>query len=133
MNSHRRSAYVLMGLATALYLPSCAIYSGPVGEISNIVVGETGGGSNEENCRDFRISVAEVKSFFRRAVLITPRQEHDFYMSGACNVRGTFSTRYGAWQWQMHSLGTARLTSVGSDETFLLADPQQESSLADEQ
>ena len=132
MNQHPRKPYALIALVVATCLSSCATYPGPIGAMSNIVVRETGGDSKTESCSGFGVSASDVKSFFRRAVLITPREEHDFYLHGPCYVRGTLITKYETWHWEIRNLGTARLTSDAGDDTFLLADPQQESSLADE-
>ena len=132
MTQHWRRSFVLIALVSSGCLPSCATYSGPVGAISNIVVGEAGSDSRNESCNGFSVSAADAKQFFRRAVLITPRQEHDFYLHGPCYVRGTLSTKYETWHWEIRNLGTARLTSEAGDDTFLLADPRHESSLADE-
>ena len=69
-----------------------------------------------------------VADFLRHAILITHRQEHDWYLHGSCQAHGTLSTRYGKWQWQLLNLGTARITAVTGD-TFVLGDPREESAL----
>jgi hypothetical protein len=50
-------------------------------------------------------------------------------MHGPCYVQGTLSTKYGEWLWEIRNFGTARLTSASGDESLLLADPKEESSL----
>lgn len=129
---YHHSLRALLMLSTAMSLQACMPYSGPVGPVSDVVVKEYGSSSSTEDCSDFRVSPAEVKDFFQRAVLITQPQMHDFYMYGPCYARGTLSSRYGVWQWEIRMFGTATLASVGGDETYLLGDPRQESSLAEE-
>lgn len=77
------------------------------------------------------ISPTQVKAFFARAVLISSRQQHDFFLYGPCTARGTLQSRYGQWQWVIRNLGTATLTASNGD-TFLLGDPDQESDLSGE-
>jgi hypothetical protein len=126
-----RTLKVVIALAALLALASCATRHGAVGAVSNIVVGGRGSDSADESCT-FTLSASEVRAFFRRAVLITPRQEHDFYLRGPCYLRGTLSTRYETWHWEIRNLGTATITSASGDDTFFLADPGQESSLAED-
>ncbi|CAM3984077.1 hypothetical protein [Ectopseudomonas alcaliphila] len=102
-----------------------------IGPVSHIVVIEDGLGPEQENCQNFKVSEAMVADFLRHAILITHRQEHDWYLYGPCQAHGTLSTRYGEWQWQLLNLGTARITAV-TGESFMLADPREESSLEDE-
>ncbi|MCW4454412.1 hypothetical protein OK348_06345 [Flavobacterium sp. MXW15] len=101
----------------------------PIGKVTDIVVTEDGQGPAADDCASFRVTPAQVASFLRRAIVITPRQEHDWFLYGPCYARGTLDTRYGPWQWEMRSLGTATLVSVTGD-AFVLGDPRQESSLA---
>jgi hypothetical protein len=72
-------------------------------------------------------SPAQVQAFFERAVLISARQQHDFFLS----ARGTLESRYDQWQWVIRNMGTATLTASNGD-TFLLGDPNQESDLSGE-
>ncbi len=123
--------FLIVASAAVLALSSCATHHGPVGAISAVVVGERGSDVPGESC-SFALSPSEVRAFFRRAVLITPRQEHDFYLHGPCYVRGTLSTKYETWHWEIRNLGTATITSASGDDIFFVADPGQESSLADD-
>lgn len=99
--------------------------------MSNIVVVATGNDSKVESCEGFAVTAPEVASFFRRAILITRRQAHDFFLHGPCYARGTLTTRYDHWRWELRNLGTGQLTSVSGDDSFLFADPRQESSLGE--
>ncbi|XLY90402.1 hypothetical protein ACK8QS_13500 [Ectopseudomonas mendocina] len=99
--------------------------------VSDIEVSEDGLGPARENCQSFKVSAAMVADFLRHAILITNRQEHDWYLHGPCQAHGTLSTRHGEWQWQLLNLGTARITAA-TGEQFTLADPREESSLAEQ-
>jgi len=99
-----------------------------IGPVSDIVVITDRVGPEQENCQSFKVNEAMVADLLRHAILITHRQEHDWYLYGSCQAHGTLSTRYGEWQWQLLNLGTARITAV-TGETFLLGDPREESSL----
>jgi hypothetical protein len=113
-----------------LLLP-LACSASPIGTITNIHVQEQGVGRQSEGCAKFVISPAQVQAFFERAVLISARQQHDFFLYGPCTARGTLESRYGQWQWVIRNLGTATLTASNGD-TFLLGDPDQESDLSGE-
>lgn len=102
-----------------------------IGPVSEITVAKNGLGPRKDRCEEYRVTPDEVADFLRHALLITSRQEHDWFLHGPCHANGTLSTRYGTWQWQLLNLGTARLTAP-TGETFVLADPRQESSLADD-
>src|SRR5690606_8161067 len=92
---------------------------------------EDGLGPRHEHCASFKVSPETVADFLRHAILITSRQEHDWYLHGPCQAHGTLSTRYGQWQWQMLNLGTARITAVTA-EHFILADPREYSALGEQ-
>ena len=117
-------------LVGALGCLSFATYYGPVGRISGIVVTAQGSDSPRDLCAGFSVSPAKVRTFFRTAILITRRQEHDNFLHGPCYVRGTFSTSYESWRWEIRNMGTATLTSASGDDTFVFADTAQESPLS---
>lgn len=129
----RLAGRCLLPLAILL-LGACATHPGPLGAVSDIVV--TGSGVDNAHdaplCQEFKPGPLQLRAFLRNAVLITPRQEHDFFLHGPCYARGTLSTRYDTWQWELRNGGTARLTSAAGDDSFLLADPREESSLGEE-
>lgn len=120
----------ILGLSLLLATATTSAGSIPslIGPISEIVVIEDGLGPAQENCQNFKVSEAVVADFLRHAILITHRQEHDWYLHGPCQAHGTLSTRYGEWQWQLLNLGTARIKAV-TGETFVLGDLREESSL----
>ena len=115
-------------LLPLMMLPSLALAS-PLGAISDIKI-KAPNGQVAAECASFKPSRAEVQAFFKRAVLITPRQEHDYFLHGPCTAEGTFKTRYGEWQWTLRNMGTAYVVDV-LDNAYIFADPKQESSLAD--
>ena len=114
-----------------LAIPNCLASDGKssavLGKITNIKVTENGRGPSNENCASFQVTPAKLSSFLRNAILIDGRQQHDWFLHGPCYARGTFKNRYGDWQWELRNLGTATITSI-TGETFILADPRQESS-----
>jgi hypothetical protein len=110
-------------------LASCATSQGPIGRISGINVGKSGSDSEGAGCEGFVVTPRYVRTFLRRAVVISQRDAHDYFMHGPCYVQGTLSTKYGEWLWEIRNFGTARLTSASGDESLLLADPKEESSL----
>lgn len=52
----------------------------------------------------------------------------DWFLYGPCYATGTLTNRYGQWRWLLRNMGTCRLTEF-TDETFVLGEPRQESSL----
>ncbi|PKM33572.1 MAG: hypothetical protein CVV08_06170 [Gammaproteobacteria bacterium HGW-Gammaproteobacteria-12] len=120
-----------LSLLLATTVASAEAIPSLIGPVSDIKVIEDGLGPLQENCADFRVSPEAVADFLHHAILITPRQEHDWYLYGPCQAHGTFNTRYGQWQWQMLNMGTARITAV-TGEHFMLADPREESSPEDQ-
>lgn len=118
------------GLLLATSIANAEAIPSAIGPVSDIEVIEDGLGPARENCQNFKVSAAMVADFLRHAILITHRQEHDWYLYGPCQASGTPSTRYGEWQWRLLNLGTARITAA-TGEQFTLADPRMESSLAD--
>lgn len=112
-----------------LLLPALSL-STPVGPITQIIVEENRIGPVSEGCGKFVITRAQARIFFSKAILISGRQQHDFFLYGPCAARGTFKTRYDTWQWEIRSLGTGSITATNGD-TFFLGDPDQESFLAD--
>ena len=118
-------------LLSSILLFPLACLASPIGAITNIHVQEQGVGRQSEGCAKFVISPAQVQAFFERAVLISARQQHDFFLYGPCTARGTLESRYDQWQWVIRNLGTATLTASNGD-TFLLGDPDQESDLSGE-
>jgi hypothetical protein len=125
----RRKCRVPIALLAIAGLSACATGPGPIGPMSDIVVTATGNDSQVESCEGFAVSAREVASFFRRAILITRPQAHDFFLRGPCYARGTLTTKYDHWRWELRNLGTGQLTSVSGDDSFLFADLRQESSL----
>jgi hypothetical protein len=130
MTKHSRGLVVLTSLALAL-CPPAACLSTPIGPITAIVVEHNGIGPEAEDCSAFSVRPDQVRSFFESAVLISGRQHHDFFLRGPCAARGTLESRYDKWQWEIRSMGTGTITATNGD-TFLLGDPRQESSLADD-
>lgn len=115
----------------ALALFSSPASSSPVGPITEMVVAQSGIGPQAENCSAFLVTPAEAQAFFDRAVVISSRQQHDYFLFGPCSASGTFKSRYDTWQWSIRNLGTGSITATNGD-TVLLGDPGQESSLADD-
>lgn len=64
-------------------------------------------------------------------MLVSGRQQHDSFLHGPCAARGTLKNRYDTWHWEIRNLGTGSITAMNG-EVFLLGDPSQESTLADE-
>ncbi|MCJ0826360.1 hypothetical protein MQC88_10425 [Luteimonas sp. 50] len=125
------SAYLAyLGVLGGLLLPALAS-SSPIGPITKIVVTTNGLGAKAEGCASFAVTAQEAQAFFDKAVLISGSQQHDFFLYGPCFARGTLETRYDTWQWEIRSMGTGSITATNGD-TFLLGDPKQESSLADD-
>jgi hypothetical protein len=131
MSKHLGNLWTFAGPALALCLIPAAGSSTPIGPIAKIVVMETGIGPESDGCRAFTVTADQVRAFFDQAILISGRQDHDFFLHGPCAARGTFESRYDTWQWEIRNLGTGRITATNGD-TFLLGDPSQESSLADD-
>ncbi len=104
-----------------------------IGPVERIEVLEIGQGPNTavDSCKDYSVSAEEVADFLRHAIVITNRQEHDWYLYGPCYATGTLTSRYGQWQWLLRNMGTGWLTAV-TGETFVLGDPREESSLEGE-
>ena len=118
---------IVLGMA---FLP-CVGATSPIGKVTDILVTKTGIGPTKEGCASFALTQAQVRAFLDKAVLISGSQEHDFFLHGPCSTQGTLSTRYDTWRWEIRNLGTATLTATNGD-TFVLGNPEQESSLADD-
>ena len=119
---------MLRWLFVLAFLPTLALAS-PIGNISDVKI-KAPPAKVEAQCRDYKPSKAQVQAFFKRAILITPRQEHDYFLYGPCTAEGSFKTRYGHWEWKMRNGGTAYVEDVmGNLYTF--ADPKQESGLGE--
>jgi hypothetical protein len=131
MSKHPMRFKLLESFALSLCLFSAAASSTPVGAITEIVVLENGVGPKSEGCSSFVVTQTQARAFFDRAVLLSGSQRHDFFLHGPCSARGTFKSRYDTWQWEIRNMGTGSITATSGD-TFLLGDPAQESSLADE-
>ena len=124
----RQGTRTLVGLAL---LALAALVAAPaqaqaVGPVSKLVVTQNGQGPADSGCASFRLSAKQAQAFFKRAVLITERQNHDHFDRGPCTVSGTFKTRFDSWEWEIRNGGTAAIMSSNGD-SFLLADPRQAS------
>ena len=124
------SSTFLLPLALPLFIFSASASSTPVGAITEIVVEENGLGPRSEGCASFVVTLDQARRFFDQAVLISGRQQHDFFLHGPCYARGTFKSRYGKWQWEIRSMGTGTITATNGD-IFVLGNPDQESSIAE--
>lgn len=105
----------------AVGLPASA---SPIGPVSGIVVEASGIGPAHEDCAAFVVTPEEVEGFLERAIVVTGRQEHDFFLHGPCVAQGTLRTPYDVWQWQLRSMGTGTVTA-GNGDLFRLADPAE--------
>ena len=117
------SCFALLALAALVATPAHAQAVGPV---SKLLVTQNGQGPADSGCASFRLSAKQAQAFFKRAVLITERQNHDHFDRGPCTVSGTFKTRFDTWEWEIRNGGTAAIMSSNGD-SFLLADPRQAS------
>lgn len=75
----RKTCQILAGLLLSILLFPLTGLASPIGAITKIHVQEQGIGPQSEGCTTFMISPAQVKAFFARAVLISSRQQHDFF------------------------------------------------------
>lgn len=127
----RRFAAGVRGLlvGTMVSLPvASAVAQSPIGKIDDVVVLEAGQGPEKDGCDRFRPTADDVRRFFERSIVISGRQQHDFFDHGPCHARGTLITAFGDWAWEMRDLGTGELRSI-TDEVFLVGDPSQQSPL----
>ena len=129
--SIRKPCHIRKALLLSTLLFPLACLASPIGQITKVSVQEQGIGPQSEGCSEFVISPEQAQAFFEQAVVITARQQHDFFLYGPCTARGTLESRYGQWHWVIRNLGTATLTASNGD-TFLLGDPGQESDLSGE-
>ncbi len=114
-------------LAAPLLADEVMTVIGPVEQIEVLEIGQ-GPNTAVDSCKDYSVSAEEVADFLNNAIVITNRQEHDWYLYGPCYATGTLTSRYGQWQWLLRNMGTGWLTAV-TGETFVLGDPREESSL----
>ncbi len=126
-----RSGLCALFLVIASSQASDARPASVIGEFSDITISENGQGPAADGCAKFRVTPDDVATFLRHAILITGRQDHDWFLHGSCYARGKLSSRYGDWEWEIRDLGTATITSI-TGETFVLADPRRESSLEED-
>ncbi|QNH03174.1 hypothetical protein [Pseudomonas sediminis] len=114
-------------LAAPLLADEVMTVIGPVQQIEVLEIGQ-GPNTAVDRCEEHSVSAEEVADFLRHAIVITNRQEHDWYLYGPCYATGTLTSRYGQWHWLLRNMGTGWLTAV-TGETLVLGDPRQESSL----
>lgn len=114
-------------LAAPLLAEEVMTVIGPVQQIEVLEIGQ-GPNTAVDRCEEHSVSAEEVADFLRHAIVITNRQEHDWYLYGPCYATGTLTSRYGQWHWLLRNMGTGWLTAV-TGETLVLGDPRQESSL----
>lgn len=114
-------------LAAPLLAEEVMTVIGPVQQIEVIEIGQ-GPNTDVDRCGEHSVSAEEVADFLRHAIVITNRQEHDWYLYGPCYATGTLTSRYGQWHWLLRNMGTGWVTAV-TGETLVLGDPRQESSL----
>ncbi|PIA70592.1 hypothetical protein [Pseudomonas sediminis] len=114
-------------LAAPLLAEEVMTVIGPVQQIEVIEIGQ-GPNTAVDRCEEHSVSAEEVADFLRHAIVITNRQEHDWYLYSPCYATGTLTSRYGQWHWLLRNMGTGWLTAV-TGETLVLGDPRQESSL----
>jgi len=119
-------ALVGSALLTLAALVTAPAQAQAVGPVSKLAVTQNGQGPADSGCASFRLSAKQAQAFFKRAVLITERQNHDHFDRGPCTVSGTFKTRFDSWEWEIRNGGTAAIMSSNGD-SFLLADPRQAS------
>jgi hypothetical protein len=120
----------ILGLAIAFLTVGPAAAQSPIGKIDNVVVSEAGQGPGQNGCASFRPTADEVRRFFERSIVISGRQNHDFFDHGPCYARGTLTTDFDVWQWQMRDLGTGRLQAT-NDDVFIVGDPAKQIKLED--
>lgn len=122
----------LLPLALLLFLfPEASASTPVVGAISEVVVEQNALGAKSEGCASFVVTEDQARTFFERAILISGRQQHDFFLHGPCSARGTFKNRFDTWHWEIRSLGTGTITATNGD-TFVLGDPDRSVSPDDE-
>ena len=114
-------------LAAPLLAEEVMTVIGPVEQIEVLEIGQ-GPNTAVDRCEEHSVSAEEVADFLRHAIVITNRQEHDWYLYGPCYATGTLTSRYGQWHWLLRNMGTGWVTAV-TGETLVLGDPRQESSL----
>lgn len=117
MNKLFSFIWMLAGL-----LVPAVVSSSPIGPITNLAVSETGIGPTEEACAAFTVTPNQARAFLDRAVIVSGRQQHDFFLHGSCAARGTLETRYGTWRWEIRNMGTGSI-EADSGEIFFLGDP----------
>lgn len=107
-----------------LLIPASGASTPVVGAISDIVVQENALGPRAEGCASFVVTEEQARAYFERAIVISGRQDHDFFLHGPCSARGTFKSPLDTWQWEIRNLGTATITATNGD-IFVLGDPEQ--------
>lgn len=114
----------LPALGAALVLACAPAAASPIGPVSEIVVEQSGIGPAHEHCAAFVVSADQVRAFLDKAIVVSARQEHDFFLYGPCVAQGALRTPYDTWQWQLRSMGTGMLIASNGD-AFRLADPAE--------
>lgn len=75
------------------FIPTIS-YATAIGPITKIVVTANGVGPENQDCRAFILTPEQVRAFFDKAILISGRQQHDFFACGPYVARGTLNSRY---------------------------------------
>jgi hypothetical protein len=66
-------------LATPLLAGEVTAVIGPVEQIEVLEIGQ-GPNTAVDNCQEYSVTAEEVADFLRHAIVITQRQEHDWYL-----------------------------------------------------
>ncbi|MDR0781193.1 MAG: hypothetical protein LBF16_10940 [Pseudomonadales bacterium] len=104
-------------------LSDSALPSPTLGEPQDIVVTATGSEPNNPLSCKFSLTPRQVQAFLQKAIIITPRENHDNFYYGPCYVSGTATIRGNPVTWEIRSLGTGHITFY-EEYTFMIADPK---------
>jgi hypothetical protein len=113
-------------LVLVISLVFSSTLAGPtLGEPKNVVVETTGRDESPHDTHrcEFSLTARQARAFLRRAVIITPFEEHDNFNWSPCFVSGTATFRGHAATWTIRELGTGRITFYEAF-TYHIADPR---------
>jgi hypothetical protein len=108
------------------FLVSGSALAGPtLGEPQNIVVKTTGRDESPYDTHPCKFSLTprQARAILRRAVIITPFEEHDNFDWSPCFVSGTATFRGYPATWTIRELGTGSITFY-EEFTYRIADPK---------
>jgi hypothetical protein len=91
-------------------------------EIKIIGFGADDKDATAEACKDFRLTSAQVRSYFRKAHQLKPAELHDYYLWSPCWVDGAITIHGKSFPWRIRAGNTIKTTYPDGTDKMLGAE-----------